>query len=193
MPVSPSQPSRLKKILILLFAAFVLVPIPYNVVVTKPFWLPTQANEFWRFTDLFSHRPALWPSHHVLVEGPDGSWSEIPRALLFHSSLFGGMTRLDMTLLNFSPYGGEPPESADVKRTVLDHVCREFLSAYVHARERQGLSTTSEAPRAARLVRGWMVIEEGVPSRRWSETLQDGQLFDVLHECRPRNEQREQR
>ena len=192
MPVSFSQPSRLKKILVLVLAAFVLVPIPYNVAVAKPFWLPTQANEFWRFTDLFSHRPAIWPSHHVLVEGLDGSWSEIPRSLIYHSSLFGGMTRLDMTLLNFSPYRGEPPESADVKRAVLDHVCREFLAAHAHARERQGLSPTG-APRAARLVRGWLVIEEGLPSRRWSETLQGGQQFDVLYECRPRDEQRGQR
>ena len=192
MRVSFSQPSRLEKILALLFAAFVLVPIPYNVAVAKPFWLPIQANEFWRFTDLFSHRPASWPSHHVLVEGPDGGWSEIPRSLLYHSSLFGGMTRLDMTLLNFGPHRGEPPESAEVKRVVLDHVCREFLAAHAHARERQGLSRTG-APRAARLVRGWLLIEEGIPSRRWSETLQGEQQFDVLHECRARDERKGER
>lgn len=178
------QLARGKKLLAFLFGLFILAPIPLNVVYGKPPWLPKQANEFWRFTDLFSHRPAAWPSHHVLVES-NSEWREIPRALLFRYGLFGGMTRLDMTLLNFSLRRGDSAETESTKRRVLDRICREFLEAYVQAREREGLSGAWQAPRAVRLVRGWHLVVEGLPSERWSETLRPQQRFDVLHEYRP--------
>ena len=164
------------KVLALVLAALVYIPLFHNAVLGSPPFVPWRINEFWRITQLFPRRTMVWPVHQVFVAGPDGVWQQVPQTPVFRHNLFGRMTRMDMLQLMVGFRRTDDPLTRDMKNRIFTKVCRAFAKAYDNRNGEAARMLTAEGygpiptpVSAVRLVTVWLPVAfESKPTRRWS-------------------------